>query len=146
MKYKAIFAGCLCALSYASPAMATGGISCDAKDANVEFTIQATVARAIEASVIGVEGTAMIKAASGKQAFNLSGTLAQSWIQGGEARLHFYWQAQGVEGVSGIELVIKTKGAPSKQVKSGTYSVRLYPAASNGSVRRINGKAQCELD
>jgi hypothetical protein len=149
LMFKPLIASCamtISAVALSGQAFATGGILCDANDANLKLSVVGTVARAIGQDISSVQGSAVIKFATGERPFDLAGTLVQSWLEGDEARLHFYWNPKDIEGLSGIEIVIKTSGNITDAPKTGTYMVSMFPVSSTGTIRRIEGMASCELD
>lgn len=140
---------------FASPAMASGGLSCTADDGKVGFDIQAGVTRGMGGPVFSLAGELTIK--GGDVAADLAKTkferdnLAQYWLDGEELRLLLY--KERAEGEFGsVELTVRTKalGEEDEGSYAGDYALQVFESTGEGSgdsrTTDFAGKVECTAE
>lgn len=104
------------------PAQASGGVSCEAKDASVQFEAGGGVGRSVGGSLLNFTGEISVKLkgvpADFRQLKFKDSDVSQRWMDGKEVRLQLYRERE--EGLFGyVDLVILTR-----RVEEGSYAGR----------------------
>jgi hypothetical protein len=126
-----------------SPAWATGGFACEAKDKNLDFAVSATTGRGMGSPIVGSEAKAelMLKGTPKElQKLDLSQALVHHWLDYPDLKLHYYSETTGAAPFASAELIIRTKGVEGDEiVYEGDYQLRVYLAEPPAGVADENG-------
>jgi hypothetical protein len=100
-------------------AQASGGVSCDAKDASVEFEAGGGLGRSVGGSLFNVNGEIKVKLKGVPADFRelkfKDSDVSQRWIDGKEVRLQLYREREeGLFGYVNLEIL-------TKRVDEGSY-------------------------
>ncbi|MBL8578449.1 MAG: hypothetical protein JNK47_14585 [Mesorhizobium sp.] len=141
----------------AGEALASGGLSCEAKDKAVSFDVSAGVSRGLGAAIFSFNGA--VKVADKKVATDLANTafeldhVAQYWLDGEELRLRLYREHEGDKPHGYVELEILTKALPGDDgegIYEGSYSLGTYDTVDENTVEAITssyeGKVSCFVE
>lgn len=116
----------LVALGVASPAAASGGLSCSVDDGKATFEIESGVTRGMGSPVFNFRGTLDIAderlAADLRHSAFTGENLTQYWLDGSRLNLRLY--RERVEGPhASIDLVVLTESSDDESGYSGSYTV-----------------------
>lgn len=137
----------------AGPAVASGGLSCGAKDEAVKLTIESGVTRGMGSPVFDFRGEIEILDNAvaqdlRKMSFDKA-HLAQYWLDGEELRLIVYREREADKPHGYVEVMVKTKSGDEGDY-IGQYAVTVYDmdGATGGEGKTFNysGRATCLVE
>lgn len=104
------------------PAHASGGVSCEAKDASVQFEAGGGVGRSVGGSLLNFTGEIKVKLKGAPADFRelkfKESDVSQRWMDGKEVRLQLYREREeGLFGYVNLEIL-------TKRVEEGSYAGR----------------------
>jgi hypothetical protein len=130
-------------LASSLPASATGGLDCDIKDANLNFSFSALFNRGssqfLDAST---SFEALVPGVHPRQVKMDGETLplTQKWYEGDELKLQFYTELQNEEvDFASVKLTIQTKIDDDSGDHVGTYAL----VAHGEDLVEVTGEARC---
>ncbi len=143
----------ICLAGAVQPARASGGLWCDAADSSIKLEVRSGVTRGMGGPFFDFQGGIEVLAPGIVPAFrklDLKDKLIHSWLDGDEAKLEFYHEADAGDRVDQFSLVIETEALPDTDGEyAGTYRIVAYgpPAAGTEEGRlELTGKATCGAD
>ncbi len=135
----------------ATPALATGGLSCDIDDPNLKLHVEAGYSYSIP-GLIGVSGS--MQPLVGEIPDQLrkidvtAATLREHWTEGPDIRLLVYQETSGDAPFGSVKLVIITTQSPDDELTfTGVYRMELFLAESTeGADNQISrtGSVLCQ--
>ena len=129
-----------------APAAASGGLWCDAKDANVTFEATAGVTRGTGAffQLKGTLDVAIEEIPEDLRNLPLDGMLIHSWLDGDEVKLQFYFERQDGEFAS-IDLTVETEMVDEGEYRGGYVLTILESRPSEPELGQwsAQGEATC---
>lgn len=137
----------------AGPAVASGGLSCGAKDEAVKLTIESGVTRGMGSPVFDFRGEIEILDNAvaqdlRKMSFDKA-HLAQYWLDGEELRLIVYREREADKPHGYVEVMVKTKSGDEGDY-IGQYSVTVFDMADatggEGKTFNFSGRATCLVE
>jgi len=137
----------------AGPAVASGGLSCGAKDEAVKLTIESGVTRGMGSPVFNFRGEIEIannalEADLRKVTFERE-HLAQYWLDGEELRMVVYRERDGDKPHGYVEVTIRTRSGDEGDY-IGQYSVTVFDmtgaAGGDGKTYNFTGRATCLVE
>lgn len=147
-----IFALLNCAA--ATPALATGGFSCEFEDKNLSFTAASALGSGMGAPIFNLTAESNIKL-KGVPAdlvkLDLSKSLVHSWVESPDFRLYFYSEREGEKPHGYVELVIQAKYVSEDGDVKGNYRLTVFytelPAdKTEGTYIKAKGKVLCSVE
>lgn len=137
----------------AGPAVASGGLSCGAKDEAVKLTIESGVTRGMGSPVFDFRGEIeILDNAVAQDLRRMSfdkAHLAQYWLDGEELRLIVYREREADKPHGYVEVMVKTKSGDEGDY-IGQYSVTVFDmadaAAGEGKTFNFSGRATCLVE
>jgi hypothetical protein len=149
-----IVAAFLISLAISSEAKATGGFSCTADDANLQFEAESALGSIASAPILNLKAHAkprMKGTPPDLQELDLKMSLAHSWMIPPELRLHFYMEREGEQPHGTFELIVLATASDDEGNYAGTYTTTIFytepPAnAVEGAYLRANGKVTCFVE
>ena len=124
------FLGFATLLIAASPAIASGGLSCAADDEKAKFMIESGVTRGLGSPVFNFRGEINIldkAVADDLRKTSFDGThLAQYWLDGANLNLHLYRERQGDKPHGYVDLVITTQPGDDGGSFHGGYELSVF--------------------
>ncbi|WP_378948584.1 hypothetical protein [Mesorhizobium sp. ANAO-SY3R2] len=135
------------------PAVASGGLSCGARDGAVKFTIESGITRGMGSPVFDLHGQIEIfdKAVAEdlrRVSFD-SAHLAQYWLDGEELRMIVYRERDADKPHGYVEVIVKTKSGEDGDY-IGQYSVTVFDmagaAGGEGKTFNYSGRATCLVE
>jgi hypothetical protein len=140
-------------LACATPAFATGGFSCSADDANLQFSAESALGRGMGSPILGLKAIATLKGAglpSDLAKLTLDKNLVHSWMAGDALNLHFYLEREGDKPHAYVELVIITAVTPDEIETKGTYALTVFEAEpagqSESKTMEAKGAVTCSIE
>jgi hypothetical protein len=133
------------------PALASGGLWCDADDASIKLDIESGMTRGMGSPFFSFKAGSEIKdkrVLPEFQTLDLSAKLVHSWVYG-ETKLYFYHEVEKENAIYSLDIIIESKPLPdSDGEEEGTYKVIAYGPAPEGEDGRIEltGKISCGSD
>lgn len=120
----------------ASPALASGGLSCEVKDEAVRFQAEGGVTRGMGGAVFSFRGDLEIRdkavaADLRKISFERS-HLAQYWLDGDELRLLLYKEREGDVPHGYVEIVVRTTSDEEGSYR-GSYALTAFDMTGDTS-------------
>ncbi len=151
---KLIFTSLLLLLGLNSPALATGGFSCEIDDSNLQFEAESALGTGMGAPILNLQAHAILKikgTPNDLQELDLRTHLAHSWIDHPDFRLHFYLEREGETPHGTYELVIVTKASDDEGTYEGDYRLTIFytePPANQveGAYLKATGKVKCFIE
>lgn len=137
----------------AGPAVASGGLSCGAKDEAVKLTIESGVTRGMGSPVFDFRGEIEIAnkaVAEDLRKVSFDGShLAQYWLDGEELRMVVY-RERGADKPHGyVEVTVRTKSGDEGDY-IGQYAVTVYDTngttGGDGKTFNYTGRATCLVE
>lgn len=137
----------------AGPAVASGGLSCGAKDEAVKLTIESGITRGMGSPVFNFRGDIELaeKAISQdlrKMSFERE-HLAQYWLDGEELRMVIYREREGDKPHGYVEVTVRTKSGDEGDY-IGQYSVTVFDmtdaSGGDGKTYNFTGRATCLVE
>ncbi|MEJ6782228.1 hypothetical protein [Aminobacter sp. Piv2-1] len=137
----------------AGPAVASGGLSCGAKDEAVKLAIESGVTRGMGSPVFDFRGEIEILDNAvaqdlRKMSFDKA-HLAQYWLDGEELRLIVYREREADKPHGYVEVMVKTKSGDEGDY-IGQYSVTVFDMADatggEGKTFNFSGRATCLVE
>ena len=140
-------------LMLATPALASGGFSCEADDAAAKFTIEAGLSRGAGNGLFNFRGELELRDKDVAEDFRKSvfepANLMQHWIDGKDLRLEVYRERSGDKPFAELTLLIEAVLVEEGSY-AGPYSLRLMDmtgdTSSEGRTITIEGKATCFVE
>lgn len=137
----------------AGPAVASGGLTCGAKDGAVKLTIESGVTRGMGSPVFDLRGEIEIfdkAVATDLRRTSFEGShLAQYWLDGEELRMIVYREREPDKPHGYVEVIIKTKSGEDGDY-IGQYSVTVFDMAGatggDGKTFNYSGRATCLVE
>ena len=141
---------CMAAIMFVTPALASGGFSCEADDASAKFTIEAGLSRGAGNGLFNFRGELELTGKDVAEDFRKSvfdqGNLMQHWIDGKDLRLELYRERSGDKPFAELTLLIEAVLVEEGSY-AGPYSLRLMDmtgdTSGEGRTVTIEGKASC---
>jgi len=137
----------------ATPALASGGLSCEAKGKGAKITVESGVTHGMGGPVFNFRGSSefaskKVEADLGKLAYT-DEHLAQYWLDGKELRLLLYRERDGDKPHGYVEITIRTK-AGEEGTYAGNYELTAFDTTGTdgGDARRLDlkGKISCFVE
>ncbi|MFC3073097.1 hypothetical protein [Shinella pollutisoli] len=139
----------LCLALVASPAYATDGFGCTAKDGNLAFTAEAGFSYSIGGGLLNFRGELALPAGLAPQGLeNVAlepSHLAHDWLYDGELRLLVHAETGGDLPFASADLVVMTKATEDETAYAGDYTLILYRADGDGEPLRRTGRVTCSV-
>ncbi|MGF7005674.1 hypothetical protein [Aminobacter sp. BE322] len=137
----------------AGPAVASGGLSCGAKDEAVKLTIESGVTRGMGSPVFDFRGEIeILDNAVAQDLRRMSfdkAHLAQYWLDGEELRLIVYREREADKPHGYVEVMVRTKSGDEGDY-IGQYSVTVFDMADatggEGKTFNFSGRATCLVE
>jgi hypothetical protein len=134
----------------AGPALAAGGLSCEAKDKAVKFSVESGVTHGMGGPVFNFRGTLeVLDKAVAKDLRKISfsqAELTQYWLDADDLRLLLYRERTGDKPHGYVSIEIKTKSVDEGSYR-GRYGLTVFDTTegSEGEGKMINheGKVSC---
>lgn len=138
----------------AGAALASGGVTCTADDAQVTLEAGAVLSHGAGSMLSNPQGSLVVKAGTipaDMRTFDLSGGLIHHWMAGGETKLDYYFERPGAGAFGSLELIIDTKDDPESVGSKGRYLIKTYdmtPPADKegGKAAELSGDIECVLE
>jgi len=133
----------------ATPAGASGGISCEASGGPVGLTIEAGVTRGMGGPLFSFEATAntgddRVPADLRTVAFSPA-NVAQYWLDAEDLRLVLYREREG--GADHAEITITIHAKPAEGgAYDGVYRAVVYDIAAGGGPIELAGDISCQVE
>jgi hypothetical protein len=138
-------------LAGAGPADATGGLGCEAKDANVVFAVDTAVTRGMGGAFFEFHATldlAMDGVPDDLRKLTLDEALTHSWLDGEELKLQFYVERPEGDYAS-IDFLVETAMVEEGEYRGGyvlTVVTPETPYAPDPEVRSATGDVICYVE
>jgi len=135
----------------ATPALASGGLSCAAKTTQASLEIQSGVTHGMGSPLFNFRGSAQIAAKSvaadlRKIAFG-QGNVAQYWLDARELRLVVYREREGSQPHGYVEVTILAKAAGDEGKYKGTFALTAYDTAGDRErTHKAGGRVSCFVE
>ena len=144
---------CIAMLMLATPALASGGFSCEADDAAAKFTIEAGLSRGAGNGLFNFRGELELRGKDVAEDFRKSvfepANLMQHWIDGKDLRLELYRERSGDKPFAELTLLIEAVLVEEGSY-AGPYSLRLMDmtgdTSGEGRTITLDGKTTCFVE
>lgn len=123
-------------------AMASQTLTCEIKDGDLQFDLQAALGSLANSRLNGVSGRLEWKARDARPATAIDIApefLAQEWIVDSDLRLRFHQESEGEKPE--VDLIVTTKQAGESQFR-GQYRLS---SKAKGKEWKSSGRVRCEL-
>ncbi len=139
----------LAALLLSAPAgFASGGLSCEANDANLNLTVESSVTRGMGGPFFNFKASAEIMVASthpSLKKLTLDESLVHHWLDGKMLYLSFYRETAANEPHAYVEIVVETSQVEEGSY-AGKYSLSVFAAdaaADTENPKQATGEVIC---
>lgn len=140
-------------LSTLSPALASGGLWCNAEDDKVKIDINSGMTRGMGAPLFDFEATVEIRDEALDEDVRKTsyGYATQYWLDGERLNLLVYWEREGDGEFASVETTLTTLYADEDDVEPylGEYQITVYGGGkptADGEARRYSGKVSCGVE
>ena len=133
-----------------APALATGGISCEAEDRSAKFTIGSPIGRSTGGAFYQFAGELELRIANVANDFRkvtfTKDHLTQSWFDARDLKMHVHFEREG-EPHGTIDLTVEARGNADAETWRGRYALTIGETV-NGEfrTRRIAGRVSCSVE
>ena len=130
-----------------TPAAATGGLGCEADDANVKFDVDSGVTRGMGGPFLNFRASLDVVVAGvpdDLRKLTLDDAMTHSWLDGEEVKLQFYVERQEGDFAS-LDFVVETTMVEEGEYR-GDYVLTVFaqfPPATDSEARSVTGKVVC---
>lgn len=135
-------------LLVATPALASGGLSCEASGNGAVIAVESGVTRGMGGPLFNFRGTSEfaskeVEADLGKQSY-ADEHVAQYWLDGKDLRLVLYREREGDKPHGYVEITILTKQVEEGSYE-GSYELTAFDTTGSDEGRRLElkGKISC---
>jgi hypothetical protein len=138
----------LCA---ATPALASGGLSCEAKGRNASLRFDGGVTRGMGGPLFSFSGrvqiaTKAVEADLRKVSLGL-GNVAQYWLDAKELRLVLYREREGDQPHGYVEIIVLATGGGDEGTYRGTFALTAYDTSGNRErTHAAEGRVTCFVE
>ena len=137
-------------LSLASPALASGGVSCTADDRGAKFSIGSPVGRSTGGALYQFAGEIELRGPNVAEDFRkitlTREHLTQSWFDARDLKMHVHFEREA-EPHGTVDLTVETRGNAEAETWRGRYTLSIGETV-NGEFRsrRITGRVSCSVE
>lgn len=138
----------LCA---ASPAFASGGLSCEARDRHASFQFDGGVTRGMGAPLFNFRGSVRIAAKAvaadlRKLSFGQQ-HVAQYWLDGENLRLVLYREREGSRPHGYVQITVLARAAGDEGGYKGSYALTVYDTTGDKErTHEAEGRVTCFVE
>lgn len=132
------------------PAAASGGLGCEAEDANLRFSIDTAVSRGMGGAFFNLRASldiAVEGVPDDLRKLTLDDALTHSWLDGDEVKLQFYVEREEGDFAS-VDFTVETRAAGEDGEHRGDYALTVFAAGSGGDPQTLSaqGAVACMVE
>ena len=134
----------------ATPALASGGVLCEADDRGAKFSIGSPVGRSTGGALYQFSGEIEVRGPTVAEDFRkitlAREHLTQSWFDARELKMHVHFEREA-EPHGTVDLTVEVRGPREAETWRGRYVLSIGETV-NGEFRsrRITGRATCSVE
>jgi autotransporter translocation and assembly factor TamB len=140
----------LACLACASPALASGGVSCTAEDRGAKFSIGSPVGRSTGGALYQFAGEIEVRGPSVAEDFRkitlAASHLTQSWFDARDLKMHVHFEREA-EPHGTVDLTVEVRGRAEAPTWRGRYTLSIGETVDGEfRTRRITGRVTCSVE